>query len=133
MSQMVNNILSPIHNNSIIITIYITAVKFNNTVSGTLQNTTEDVQADTVTVDPKNNSETTATAAISQSLPPTTPTEESQVWMRNENDNRLAFETGSPLFYGLIAAGSVIIIILLLCLISFSIFAYRRRGCKCDE
>ena len=47
------------------------------------------------------------------------------------NDNRPLLETGSPLFYGLVAAGSAIILILLLCVIGVLILACR-RGCKCD-
>ena len=47
----------------------------------------------------------------------------------NNNVGKLALEIGSPLFYGLVAAGSAIILILLLCLIGVSVFACW-RGCK---
>ena len=47
----------------------------------------------------------------------------------SNNVGKLALEIGSPLFYGLVAAGSAIILILLLCLIGVSVFACW-RGCK---
>ena len=59
-------------------------------------------------------------------------TEEVQITQRTSNDNQPAPETGSPLFYGLVVAGSGAIVILLLCLIGVSILACR-KGCKCGE
>jgi hypothetical protein len=50
----------------------------------------------------------------------------------NNKIRRFALEIGSPLFYGLVAAGSIIILILLLCVTGVSILAYR-RGCKCVD
>ena len=61
-----------------------------------------------------------------------TVTEESHTNMIGmSNDNRPLLETGSPLFYGLVAAVSTIIFILLLCVIGVLVLA-SRRGCKCD-
>ena len=62
---------------------------------------------------------------------PTTPTEEADM---NGMSNNIgpALEIGSPPFYGVVAAGSAIILILLLCVIGVSIFVCR-RGCKCVQ
>ena len=106
------------------------AAKFNCMVPGTVSNST--AECPTITTDRRS----TLEAITSQSPSPTTatPTEESQVEvMRNKKDNQLALETGSPLFYGVVVAGSVIIVILLLCMIGVTILGCRRRGYKCGE
>ena len=63
----------------------------------------------------------------------TTLIKEAQITQRMNSHNRPAFETGSPLFYGVVVAGSVIIVILLLCMIGVTILGCRRRGYKCGE
>ena len=102
------------------------AVKFNCTVPGTIHNISECTQT-TMTVD---NSDLETTALQSSSSMPTTPTEEIQIISVSNTNNRPVFETGSPLFSGVVATGSAIIIILLLCMIGVSLLACR-RGCKC--
>ena len=100
------------------------AVKFNCTVPGTIHNISECTQTTTV-----NRSDLETTALQSSSPMPTTPTEEAHM-SGMSNNIRPALETGSALFYGLVAAGSAIILVLLLCVIGVSILVCR-RGCKC--
>ena len=83
-----------------------------------------------MTVD-KSNTETTTLTLQSSSPMPTTPTEEARMTGMS-NNIQPALETGSPLFYGLVATGSAIILILLLCVIGVSILVCR-RGCKCAQ
>ena len=98
------------------------AAKFNCTVPGTVS---ECIQTTTTTVQTSN-----SVTITSQSLSPmaTTPTEEVHM-SKMSNNIGSALETESPLFYGVVAAGSAIILILLLCVIGVSILVCR-RGCK---
>ena len=101
---------------------------------GTIQNTSECAQT-TMTSESDTDNHSTSdleTAAIQSSSPivPKISTEEPQIISDSNGEKRLALEIGSPLFYGIVAAGSVIILILLLCVIGVSILACR-RGCKC--
>jgi hypothetical protein len=112
------------------------AAKFNGKVPGTVNHTvtSDSERAPTLTttvVTDKSTTDTTTVNTLHSSSPnmPTTTTNLKEP----ETSNKLQWltlETGSPLFYGLVAAGSAIILILLLCVIGVSILACR-RGCKC--
>ena len=105
------------------------AAKFNGKVPGTVNYTSEYTQT-TTTVD-KVNTETTTLQSSSPMSTTLTPTEEAHMSLSGMSNNiRPALETGSALFYGLVAAGSAIILVLLLCVIGVSILVCR-RGCKC--
>ena len=100
---------------------------------GTVQNISECAQTTTTSEsDTDDHSTSDLTAAIQSSSPivPKTSTEEPQIVSISNSEKRLVLEIGSPLFYGLVAAGSVIILILLLCVIGVSILACK-RGCEC--
>ena len=106
------------------------AAKFNRTVPGTTNLTADSETLITTTVvTDKSTTETTTVTTQSGPMPITLTTlKESET---STNKIRwLTLEIGSPLFYGIVAAGSVIILILLLCVIGVSILACR-RGCKC--
>ena len=103
---------------------------------GTVQNISECAQTATAT-DSESDTDDHSTSDLEtvaiQSASPIKQkksTEEPQIISESNSEKRLALEIGSPLFYGLVAAGSVIILILLLCVIGVSILACR-RGCKC--
>ena len=87
-----------------------------------------------MTVDNHNNiiiAETTMQHSLLSKTTVITPTvtEEPQTNSIKDVKNQPILETGTPLFYGLVAAGSTLILILLLCLIGVSVFACW-RGCK---
>ena len=106
------------------------AAKFNNTVPGTADS--EYAQSLVTTVDKNSTESDTVTTVAPQSSSPM-PTSSTTLEESETSTTRirwLTLEIGSPLFYGLVAAGSVIILILLLCVIGVSILACR-RGCKC--
>ena len=103
------------------------AAKFNGEVPGTIHFPSEYTQ--TTTIVDKSNTETTTVTLQSSSPMPTTLTEETHM-SRMSNNIGPVLEIGTPLFYGVVAAGSAIIFILLLCVIGVSILVCR-RGCKC--
>ena len=98
--------------------------KFNSTVPGTLPTSTNEMTTATTRSSLK-------TTTLQSSLPTTTMSSNEESMVEILKTNKLIFEAGSPLFYGVIAAGSAVIIVLLLCLVGVSIFLCR-RGCKCD-
>ena len=108
------------------------AAKFNCMVPGTVHNISECIQA--MATVPRGNlvNETITPQSPSPGMV-TTLTEEAPITQRMNSYNRPALETGSPLFYGLVVAGSVIIVIVLLCLIGATILLACRRRCKCGE
>ena len=122
--------LNPCNNNVHCAYMLYFAAKFNCMVPGTVQNISECIQA--MTTISRHNLETTTQQFSSPRISTHALTEEAQITQRMSNHNRLALETGSPLFYGLVVAGSVIILILLLCLIGVTILGCR-RGCKRGE
>ena len=109
------------------------AAKFNGKVPGTVNHTpdSEHTQNLITTVDESSTETTTANVTLQSSSPMPTMSAASKESGMTNNIQRLALEIGSPLFYGLVAAGSVIILILLLCVIGVSILACTRRGSKC--
>ena len=78
----------------------------------------------------KSTTETTTITPQSSSPMPTTSATLKESETSTNKIRRLTLEIGSPLFYGLVAAGSIIILILLLCVIGVLILACK-RGCKC--
>ena len=105
------------------------AAKFNCTVPGTVHDISECAQT-TMAVNTNTNASDLETTAPQSSSPiPIISTEKPQVISVSNIKNQALLEIGTPLFYGLVAAGSAIILILLLCLIGVSVFACW-RGCK---
>ena len=107
------------------------AAKFNSKVPGTAKDS-EHAQTliTTTVVTDKSTTETTTVALQSSSPMPTISTTLKESETNTTKIRRFALEIGSPLFYILVAMGSTIILILLLCVIGVSILACR-RGCKC--
>ena len=107
------------------------AAKFNSKVPGTAKDS-EHARTLIITavVTDKSTTETITIALQSSSPMPTISTTLKESETSTTKIRRLALEIGSPLFYGLVAVGSTIILVLLLCVIGVSIFACR-RGCKC--